>query len=298
MAAPFSPQLFLTDVRKLCTTFGAPYCDSTTLTVLETYAPSFRRGAVLWRITDRESDGLNYRFYEREPVNLVGLAISGGLLCDNHPLIPLLNSWSSLYATTEQSCDFDTEVGLTKIWVYLGGMRPLGDILNAPHVPESIRGLKPAFDELGLKLVRHVAVDFRSLTVNIYFRAVGPLSLDRANSLLALSGSPCLSEKKVMEMTKFMNPKGFTFAVTVKVDSGEIKRVGIYALRLSPGNFPDIGDRLQKFFKEAKSYDEEMNAIAWSFGAKNSGTYVKAERNYCGGLVELMKRWNSVMTVE
>lgn len=35
-----------------------------------------------------------------------------------------------------------------------------------------------------------------------------------------------------------------------------------------------------------------MNAVAWSFGAKG-GTYLKAERSYCGDVVSLIKGWNT-----
>ncbi|GHD76322.1 hypothetical protein GCM10010317_092620 [Streptomyces mirabilis] len=35
-----------------------------------------------------------------------------------------------------------------------------------------------------------------------------------------------------------------------------------------------------------------MNAVAWSFGS-GSGTYIKAERSYCGDLISLIKGWNT-----
>jgi 4-hydroxyphenylpyruvate 3-dimethylallyltransferase len=97
-------------------------------------------------------------------------------------------------------------------------------------------------------------------------------------------------------MLRFLNPRGFTFAVTLDYDTGDIKRVGFYALKLEPGMYPKIDTRLATFFKEAPSYDEEtMEAIAWSFG-KGGSRYVKAERSYCGQLVPLMREWNSAMS--
>lgn len=77
------------------------------------------------------------------------------------------------------------------------------------------------------------------------------------------------------------------------VGNGDIQRVGFYALKLRTGQFPAIGQRLVTFFRSAPSREEEeMNAVAWSFG-RGGNDYIKAERSYCGRLVALMKTWNS-----
>lgn len=55
----------------------------------------------------------------------------------------------------------------------MGGFRPLDDILCARDVPESIRRHGPTFHSLGLGSLRHVAVDYHSDTVNLYFHAPG-----------------------------------------------------------------------------------------------------------------------------
>ncbi|GFF56484.1 hypothetical protein IFM46972_10528 [Aspergillus udagawae] len=291
--AVFDPKRFLVDIQETCRTIGAPYSQETTLKVLATFQASFARGAVLWRTTNLPGDALNFRFYERVSIDAISCAVNAKLLQPNHPLSQVIVSWSSLYSgAPQQSCDFDTKRGLTKVWVYLGAMRPLGDILSAPHVPLSIRNHAKSFYILGLKHVRHVAADFTSNTVNIYFRAHGPLTLERASSLVRLADpSYLLTSEEVEEMRRFLNPLGFTFAVTMDYTTGEIQRVGIYALKLAPGTYPPMDERLK-----APSHDEEeMNAIAWSFG-KHGARYVKAERSYCGGLVPLMRQWNSAMS--
>lgn len=97
-------------------------------------------------------------------------------------------------------------------------------------------------------------------------------------------------------MEKFTPPDGYTFSVPMAVGDGEMHRVRFYALKLPAARFPAVGERLATFFQLAPSHDdEEMNAVAWSFGpdAKN---YIKAERSYCGRLVALMKTSNSPMT--
>ncbi|KKY13521.1 hypothetical protein UCRPC4_g06967 [Phaeomoniella chlamydospora] len=294
----FNPSRFFEDVQNTCTAINAPYSESATQGVIEAYSNSFHTGAVLWRTTDRPGDALNYRFYERKPTDTVSRAVEAGLLKPDHHLGQLITSWSSLYSgTPEQSCDFDAERGLTKAWVYMGGMRPVDDILNAPHVPESIRRHGPTFHSLGLELVRHVAADYLSETLNIYFRAPGPINLQQAITYIRLADVTLnISADEVEEMRQFLNPTGFTFSVTMAYTTGEIQRVAFYALKLHPGKYPVINDRLKVFFSEAPSYDEEeMNAIAWSFG-KGGKKYIKAERSYCGELVPLMKDWSSAMS--
>jgi 4-hydroxyphenylpyruvate 3-dimethylallyltransferase len=293
----FSSRKFVDDVRHVCEAVGAPFSETNTRQVLDVYGPSFRRGAVLWRITNRPGDAVNYRFYETTSTDTITPALEAGILDARNPVLALLKSWSALYeGSAEQSCDFDAEKGLAKAWVYLGGLRPLDDILDAEDVPDSVRRHRQMFKDLDLTIVRHVAVDYHSHTVNLYFRAPGPLSAKQAARYAALAGSPAPSAEEVEEMSRFLNPTGFTFSVTMAFSTGSISRVAFYALKLAPGTFPSLSQRLLTFFKEAPSYDEEeMNAIAWSFGS--GGTkYIKAERSYCGELVPLMRAWNSAMS--
>ncbi|RAK74445.1 uncharacterized protein BO72DRAFT_384745 [Aspergillus fijiensis CBS 313.89] len=294
----FDAARFLEDVERTCAIIHAPYSESHTRASLEAFATSFQRGAVLWRTTNRPGDALNYRFYERRVTDTVAAAIKAGLLAADHPLGALITAWSRLYdGTPEQSCDFDAQRGLAKAWVYLGGMRPIDDILAVEPVPESIRRHGPVFHSLGLEWVRHVAADYTSHTVNIYFRAPGPLKLEQADRYVQLAHpAGALEPDEVEQMRLSMNPQGFTFAVTMDYGTGDIKRVAFYALKLELARCLHIDPRLDRFFTGTPSYDEEtMNAIAWSFGNHGS-RYIKAERSYCGQLVPLLRDWNSAMT--
>lgn len=295
----FSPSRFLEDVKKTSAAIDAPYSESATRAVVEAYSQNFHDGAVLWRATNRPGDALNYRFYERRPIDTVAIAVKAGFLAPDNAMARLITSWSSLYdGTPEQSCDFDAEKGLTKAWVYMAGFRPLDDILGARGVPETIRQHSTTFHGLGLKVVRHVAVDYDSSTVNLYFRAPGPISEEQAARYVALAGCPPPSHTEFLEMRTFLNATGFTFSVTIVAATGAIKRVGFYALKLPPNSFPEIGEQLATFFREAPSYDaEEMNAVAWSFG-EGGKKYIKAERSYCGRLVPLLRDWSSALTSE
>lgn len=293
----FSPEQFLADARATADAIGAPYSESTTRAVLDAYPDGFRDGAVLWRTNDRPDGPLNYRFYERRRTDTVGTAVRAGLLDAGHPLIGLISSWSALYgdASTEL-VDFDTARGLSKTWVYLGGLRPVGEVLGAPGVPEAFRRHEERFRETGLTSVRHVAVDYLANTVNLYFRTSRRITPEIAGQHISLAGGKAPALTLFSDMLEFTPPDGYTFNVTLRLSDGEIQRVGFYALRLPEGRFPALGDRLEEFFRASPSRDdEEMNAVAWSFG-RGGNDYIKAEHSYSGRLVELMRSWNTPMT--
>ncbi|TCO55794.1 aromatic prenyltransferase Orf2 [Actinocrispum wychmicini] len=169
-------------------------------------------------------------------------------------------------------------------------------MLGAPDVPWTIRGHERRFRALGLVRVRHVAVDYRANTVNLYFRTSRKITQDDSERFVSVANGKPPGPSVFSDMAKFTPPDGYTFSVTMAVDNGDIQRVGFYALKLPTGQFPAIGQRLATFFRSAPSRDdEEMNAVAWSFGPAGND-YIKAERGYCGRLVALMKSWNSPMT--
>ena len=182
--------------------------------ILDTYKENFERGAVLWKATSKE-DGVAFRFYERERVDVVGPAINHGLIPGNHPMIPLITSWANFRENAIASCDFDPAKGLNKTWIWLGGRFPLEELLAAPNVPDTLRSLEPILKNAGLHTVRHAAVDWRSSTVNIYFWVPGPMTLTCVNRLCALSGSEPIDEKALAAMKPFFKPNGFTFATTI-----------------------------------------------------------------------------------
>lgn len=293
----FSPERFIRDVKRTCAAIDAPFSEATTRAVIEAYSRSFHEGAVLWRATSRQGDALNFRFYGRSPIDTVRIAIEAGLLEPDNALASLVTTWSSLYdGAPEQSCDFDAQKGLTKAWVYMHGFRPVDDILGARGVPESISRHGPTFHNLGLESVRHVAVDYHSDTINLYFSVPGLVTEEQAAEFVKLAGCLPPSLKECDEMRAFLRPAGYTLSVTMAVSTGAIKRVAFYALKIPLGTFPEVGERLKIFFEQAPSYDrEEMNGVAWSYGTGGK-KYIKAERSYCGRLVPLLRGWSSPLT--
>src|SRR5579871_3764800 len=170
------------------------------------------------------NDRLNYRISARYQLDTVAIAIKAGFVKPDNYLVLLINSWSSLYnGDTEYGCDFDAALaGVAKTWVNLKGLRPVDDVLNADHVPDVVRAHGPTFHNLGLKLVRFVAVDYNGNTMNLYFRSPGHITKDQAAKFVNLAQCPPPTEQEFQDMQTYLNPKGYPFAVTIEYATGTI----------------------------------------------------------------------------
>ncbi|KAL3440398.1 prenyltransferase-like protein [Aspergillus insuetus] len=299
LATPFSQSRFLTDLQTSCKALSTPYSESTTLKILKTFQASFTRGSVLFRTTDQPSGPLNYRVYERESIDMVSLSINAGLLPRDSILGQLVQTWSSLYGTeSHQLADFDSARGLVKFWVFLGGIRPLGEILDVPGVPECIKQYRDMFEMLNLTGVRHTAVDLEKASMNLYFRTRPNLSRRDMDEYTSLAGADPMPDSLFEEINAHFPKSGGTFAVTMDFNTGSISRVAFYALRLEENNLPPsaVSGRIKTFFEVCPSYEsDEMKALAWSFG-EGTKRYVKAEHSYTGDLVGLIKGWGTSLS--
>ncbi|KAL3489225.1 prenyltransferase-like protein [Aspergillus germanicus] len=299
MPTPFSQTRFLSDLESACKALNVPYSESTTLTILKTFDQSFTRGAVLLRTTDQANRPLNYRVYERESIDMVSLSINAGLLAQDSNLGQLVQTWSSLYGSeSHQLADFDSSRGLVKFWVFLGGIRPLEEVLNVHGVPECIRRYQTMFETLNLNGVRHTAVDLEKASINLYFRTKPNVSRAEMNEYTSLAGADPIPDPLFEEITTHFPKAGGTFAVTLDFYTGTISRVAFYALRLDENNLPPsaVSGRIKTFFEVCPSYEsDEMKALAWSFG-EGTKRYVKAEHSYTGDLVGLIKGWGTSLS--
>jgi 4-hydroxyphenylpyruvate 3-dimethylallyltransferase len=299
IATPFSQSRLLSDLETACKALNTPYSESTTVTILKTFATSFSRGAVLFRTTDQANGPLNYRVYERESIDMVSLSINAGLLSHDSILGKLVQTWSSLYGTeSHQLADFDSARGLVKFWVFLGGIQPLGEILSVPGVPECIRHSQTMFESLNLNGVRHTAVDLEKASINLYFRTRPNLSRRDMDEYISLAGANPMPDPLFEEINAHFPKSGGTFAVTLDFNTGHISRVAFYALRLEEYNLPPsaVSGRIKTFFEVCPSYEvDEMKALAWSFG-EGTKRYVKAEHSYTGDLVGLIRGWGTSLS--
>ena len=136
----FLPSQFLEDIRKTSAAIGAPFSESTTRKVLNTFTEQFRDGGIVLRTSNQPTAKLDYRFFMRRKTDVLALAEREGFIERGDPLNDLIASWSTLYGgIPEASCDFEASRGLAKVWLFFGAIRPLDEILGAPGLPESIR---------------------------------------------------------------------------------------------------------------------------------------------------------------
>ncbi|PQE15082.1 Aromatic prenyltransferase protein [Rutstroemia sp. NJR-2017a BVV2] len=286
----FDESRFLTDLTHLCTTLSIPLPLPSTLHTLHTYTAAFHSAAVLWRYTSKPNSSLT-----------PAVTCSPPLLSLTHPLLPLLRFWTALYPESPpiQSCDFDAATGaLAKTWLFLRGVRALDDILSGDAVPEALKSCKPRFENLGLDKVRHLAVDWTGGTVNLYFLVPGSFSTEQVTGHLSLLERGPPSAESIQELEKLLPKQGYTFAVTVDVGTGEVKRVAYYVMGIPDDRMPDLGKWMRGFGENAKSWDREgLEGLVWAFGRGVHGLaardYYKWERSYCGELRGLLRGWGA-----
>ncbi|KAG4429004.1 hypothetical protein IFR05_015514 [Cadophora sp. M221] len=208
------------------------------------------------------------------------------------PLTELMQAWTTAINGAQQFCDFSASTGLAKTWLFLGHTRQIDDVLDLDFVPNSIRRHLPEFKKHGLDRVRTLAVDWESGTVNIYWRAPGPVNKKQADELLAMAGCEPIDEEEVREIARCSSAKdgSSAFAVTLSFETGDLRRAAFYAPKLPREDLPVISDeRMKLFLDHTPDYDqEEWITIAWGFG-KGGKKYMKAERSYCGNLMDKVK---------
>jgi uncharacterized RmlC-like cupin family protein len=294
-AAVFSEGQFLIDAEAMAKAVGAPYDEETTRRVVEVFAEHFRTGAVLWKTTDRPGDHLGYRFFARERTDTVETALAAGFMRPS-ALTALVAEWDRTFGTDAiQSCDFDGFNGMAKTWVFLGGMRPAEQALDNPAVPPALRAQLPGLKRVGLDHVRFTAVDYRHGSVNVYFRARGPLTPARAAQVLGAVGIAAPDNALVARMRSVV-PEDFCLAVTFSMDTGRAVRACFYALGIPEDRVPPLPRRIAAFFETAPDYDAEViRGLGWSYGP-GEGTYLKAERSYCGDMAGRLRDWDCYLT--
>lgn len=292
MVEQFSVKQFFSAIRSTAALLDAPFSADTTRAVLNVYADNFRDGAIVWKTTGRPGDALCYRFFARARNDTIGMAVAAGLARPDGASISLARDWSRWFgAETIESCDFDAGVGLAKTWLYLGGMRPADDVLRPAFVPDSIRRHRAAFHRVGFDYVRFAAVDHRHASVNLYFRSQGPLTARRCAGIVELVDAAPPSPRQFAEIDALV-PTDFCVAATINLADGTLQRLCFYALGLTAGTFPELPERLVRFFSAAPSHDASpMNVVGWSFGSAG-GTYLKAERGYLGDMAGVLAGWD------
>ncbi|PLB49800.1 hypothetical protein P170DRAFT_358697 [Aspergillus steynii IBT 23096] len=295
-ATEFSSSRFLSDLESLAKEVNSSIDKPAVENVLTKFDKYFQEGCVVFRSKDRPNDTLNYRLFLFNAHDTMKAAIEAGLLDPSHPFIPLMGLWHFLCHQDQTPAfwpDFSaTKATIAKTWLLISPLCSIKTLLRAPGIPN---GMQDQFDTLqsaGLDKVRFIAADYDAMTVNFYWPLAEPLSRKQADQLAALGGSPPPSEDKLQEMKKYLDPRGTLFAVTMKYPTGEMTRVGFYALNvhLTPTlkDFPQVNERGTKFLTSVKSHDKvPTTVVSWSFG-RDGGEYTKLEAGNSGEFEDLI----------
>jgi hypothetical protein len=141
-----------------------------------------------------------------------------------------------------------------------------------------------------------LAVDYEGNTLNLYFTGPGPLTEEQAAKYTKLAQCGPPTKQEFQDMRKFLHPTGFSFAVTMKYETGEITRVAFYALNLPGKDLPSVDERVKRFFETAPSYDKKQTRnVAWSFGVGDK-RYMKCAASYSGEVAMLLKDVKAPLT--
>ena len=285
----FSEEKFIKDIVATSEEIGAPYNVDSLKQVMSLYGEYFKEGVCMWRTTDRPGDIINYRFVLHRRVDTLQRAIDAGMVPQGaaNPMIALTKQFGDLFeGDTEEWCDFHPTKGLAKNWIFLRKLRPVDAVLNCPDVPEVIRAHGPTFHALGLDEIRIAAVDYHNASMNLYFAAPGPITLDQAtkyvNTMLGEGQCDPPTAEEFEDMKSFLKPNGWSFTVTMDTKTGVIGRVGFYGLHNGGRKVKTFGPKLAKYLAEHPCYDSHRSSlIAWSYGLNNS-KYQKVESSYTG----------------
>lgn len=282
----FSEFHLIDDLRRTAKILGAPFSEPMVQRIAEAYSRCFSSGAVILKTTSRPGDELNLRFFPRKQVDTTGIALRAGLLREQSTGTRFIRLLSDVFDGTE-SCGFDMTHGMVKTWVYLGGVRPVEEMLDTGLVPSAVRQHLPAFHRIGLDYARFVAVDHRQNKANLYFRTTGPSDQGKCERILGLVGVASPSHDLVNEIRHFV-PQDFCLAVTVSLETGTLERACFYALKRPVDQVPEVPERLKTFLLHAPNYDRPLvQVLGWSFGHEGDA-YLQAAKSYCGDVAEVL----------
>ncbi|KAL3423547.1 hypothetical protein PVAG01_05294 [Phlyctema vagabunda] len=295
----FSAPRFLEELEQGSASMGAPYSEKSTKTVLDAFGHKFSEGAIQLIATSRPGEPIIYRLLMRKPADTIDIAVGAGLLASDNAIAPIVQSVKSLWEVAYEQCDFSSDGGLVGSFVYLGPLRKLDEVLEAPLMPEGVKKQAPVFHELGLELVQVVYFDYVKNTITLYFIASGPLTKETAAKFTGLAGAAPPTDFLYDEMSILLGANDFFFTVTMEIDTGIVSRVDFYMIfpiELPGGRLPEVGARLTDFWDFPYYEEEEMDILCWCY-SRHAEPFIQAERAYCGDLRTLLRDWR-IMSVD
>lgn len=295
---PFVEARFLEDIRKGSEEMGAPYDEEAVRGVINAYGDLMYDAAIQMRGSSRAGVPLLFRVITSTQADTIDIALGRGWLHPDDPLVVLAAAARGHFdGLPFELPEFSVDRGCDAVFMYLGGVRPAGEVLGVPGMPAAIRAHGDEFRARGLDQVVVVHFQFTRQRVSLFFLAQGPLSRKALDDLVALCGAPPPSDAAYRDIIGVLRDSGYYFTVVMDYNTGKIVKIELHLLfpvKLPDDmQIPEVGENLATFWDIPSYESEDSDVLSYCFGDTSSGE-VLALRGYCGGLRSLLRHWNVV----
>lgn len=280
------------DIEKAARAAEAPFDDRVVSSVLEAYRDCYSAGAVSFRTTTktRKDRGLNIRYVALQvPHDPYRIAIDRGFLAkEDHPVHALTCEIQAGYPVLGYGMDMGSANGLEKIWAFFPqDPQPLTRVCATRSVPDSIRRHADYFARHNLGLFSLFGLDYRDRTCNLYFmiREPGQLTMANVAGMIGDLGFP-LPTHEMLDRCRY----AFAVYHTFHWDSSQIERICFGMTASCPDHVPgDWHPVIRRYVRESPFIATDRKFI-FSVTASRSGSYVKIENDYNGGMTQMIER--------
>ena len=269
------------DIKQTADSMELEFDELKTRKVLSAFSDEFKKCVVQFKSTDKNDDGLYYRFFYRGNKDLTSIALNHGLISKNATSALALQPeiLMKLPDSTRAGLDFHTKYGFAKEWTFTG-LISIEDFLSTiTQLPDSVYNKIDYFKTHQLNRVLFTAVDVINETMNVYFHWDHECR-NRAwiKKMAASIGAkvPLSSEcDKIINSQVNVGGVGVTF----RWDSSEIERWCLYSLNIPMEDYKFPMDHSLEFLKNIQILNKmPQYNVAWSFSKDEN--YLKLEKSY------------------
>ncbi|KAK7741752.1 hypothetical protein SLS53_004815 [Cytospora paraplurivora] len=294
---PFVEAQFLEDLEKASRELEAPYDEKVLKEVINAYGELMYDAAIQVRGSNHEGVPLLFRVLMATPADTIDIALRRGWLHPDQPLVGLVKAARAHFEGTIDEPEFTVDKGCDGMFLYLGGLRDLAEVLGIPGMPDVIRAHREAFERLRLDKIVTVHFQYPQELISFYFLAQGPISKKALDEAIALSGAPPATDALYKDIVGVLLEEPYYLNVIMDYRTGRIIRVEVqllFPVKLPPEmEIPEIGERLATFWDMPSHEYEDMDMLTYNFGDTHLGS-VFGLRSYCGGLRNLLRDWEII----
>lgn len=294
---PFAEAQFLEDLEKASRELEAPYDEKVVKDVINAYGELMYDAALQVRGSNHEGVPLLFRILMATPTDTIDIALRHGWLHPDQPLVGLAKAARAHFRRIMEQPEFTVDKGCDGMFLYLGGLRTLAEVLDVPGMPEAIRAHRQAFARLRLDEIVTLHFQYPQERVSFYFLSQGPISKAALDEAIALSGAPPTTDALYRDIAGVLLEAPYYLNFTMDYRTGRIVTVEVqllFPVKLPPEmEIPEVGERLATFWDMPSHEYEDMDMLSYNFGDTHLGS-VFGLRSYCGGLRNMLRDWEII----